>query len=144
MLVHEAYERLLQYKDAVRQPGRTFSTSPLPLMRRVLVEHARKLSAAKRGGGQAHAAFEDTNVAATLTDSPELLIDIDRALGSLRPEQVQLTELRFFAGFTLEEAVAEIMGLKPETAKKRWDVVKLLLYDHLNRTNSASSGGVTR
>lgn len=47
--------------------------------------------------------LERVDAAGLLQASPELLIDLDRALDSLRPDQVRLTELRFFAGFTLEE-----------------------------------------
>ena len=128
VLVHEVYERLLQYQMPFEN-RRHFLNVAAAAMRRVLIERARKLNAEKRGSGQCHEALDDT-IPAALPESPEFLIDLDRALHTLRPEQLQLAELRFFAGFTVEET-AEIMGLKPETVKKRWEVVKTLLFDRL-------------
>jgi RNA polymerase sigma-70 factor (ECF subfamily) len=138
VLVHEAYERLLDYHMSY-QNRQHFLNVAATAMRRVLVERARKVGAAKRGAGQPKAVLDDLCVVTTLSESPELLIDINRALETLRPEQVQLTELRFFAGFTLEET-AEIMGLKPETTKKRWEIVKTVLYDKLDRYKVQKAG----
>lgn len=136
VLVHEAYERMLDY-DMPYQNRQHFMNVAATAMRRILIERARKLSAAKRGGREPKAELEDLGATAALTESPELLIDIDRALSTLRPEQIQLTELRFFAGFTLEET-ANIMGLKLDTAKKRWDVIKTLLFDRLEHRGKAT------
>jgi len=134
VLVHEAYERLLDYHMSY-QNRQHFLNVAATAMRRVLVDRARKVGAAKRGAGQPSAVLDELSVVTALSESPELLIDINRALETLRPEQIQLTELRFFAGFTLEET-AEIMGLKPETTKKRWEIVKTVLYDKLERYNA--------
>ena len=65
-----------------------------------------------------------------LTRDPDLVLDIGRALDALRPEQIQLVDLRYFAGLSLDET-AKAMGLKPETVKKRWQVIKTLLFDRL-------------
>ena len=138
VLVHEAYERLLEY-DLSYQNRQHFLNVAATAMRRVLVDRARKVRAAKRGAGQPRLPLDDLSVSTALSESPELLIDISRALDTLRPEQIQLTELRFFAGFTLEET-AEIMGLKPETTKKRWEVVKTVLYDKLDRYRIQKAG----
>ena len=68
----------------------------------------------------------------TRRDDPVQLIDVDRALGDLRPEQTRLIELRYFLGLSIEET-SSVMGVEVETLKKRWRVVKLLLYDKLKQ-----------
>lgn len=133
VLVHEAYERLAEYRMPYENREH-FLNVAASAMRRLLVEHARKARAAKRGGGQPAADLELDSAAAQLPRNPELLVDIDQALSDLRPEQVQLVELRYFAGFTLDET-AQIIGIKAETAKKRWEAVRTLLYDKLEGWN---------
>lgn len=130
VLVHEAYERLLDYHMSFQDRQHFFNVAATA-MRRFLIEQARRRRASKRGSGQPAADLEDS-AAQSLDHDPDRLIDIDRALATLRPEQIQLAELRFFGGFTLEET-ASIMGLKAETVKKRWEVVKVLLFDKLEK-----------
>jgi RNA polymerase sigma factor (TIGR02999 family) len=127
-LVHEAYARLVGYRMNFRDRSH-FLRVAAAAMRRCLIERARALGAAKRGEGQPADTLTDV-IAAVMPDDPARLLDVDRALASLTPEQAQFTELRYFAGFTLEET-AEILGIKAETAKKRWRVIKLLLAHQL-------------
>jgi RNA polymerase sigma factor (TIGR02999 family) len=129
LLVHEAYERLLNYQMAFDNREH-FLNAAARAMRRILIERARRLHSAKRGSGQRAETITDLDVIDVLSQSPELLLDLDRAIAELRPDQIQLTELRFFAGFTFEET-AQIMGLKTETVKKRWEVIRALLFDKL-------------
>ena len=131
ILVHEAYERLLRYRMPY-QNRQHFLNVAATAMRRFLIERARRISAQRRGGRRANTTLDVDTAAGALIAHPELLIDIDRALGGLRAEQVTLTELRFFAGFTIEET-ADIMGLNVETAKKRWRVIKVLLARNLEQ-----------
>jgi RNA polymerase sigma factor (TIGR02999 family) len=131
ILVHEAYERMLEYHMAFENREH-FLNAAATAMRRILIERARRLNSAKRGNRQVNASLDEGSTAASqLAHDPSLLLDIDRALTNLRPDQVQLVELRFFVGYTIEET-AEIMGLRRETAKKRWEVIKTLLYDKLS------------
>jgi RNA polymerase sigma factor (TIGR02999 family) len=129
VLVHEAYERLLGYRMPFENREHFFNVAGTA-MRRYLIERARKVRAAKRGGGRINSNLDDEDAAGIINSDPGLLIDIDRALESLRPDQIQLVELRFFIGFTLEES-AEILGIKFDAAKKRWLAVKTLLFDRL-------------
>jgi RNA polymerase sigma-70 factor, ECF subfamily len=139
LLIHAAYERMLNYNMDFEN-SEHFLNVAATAMRRVLVERARKIKAAKRGAGIAPASLEDVDVTGIFRETPELLIDLDRALETLRPEQIELTELRFYAGFTIEET-AEIMKLKPETVKKRWEVVRTILFDKLE-TSARSAATV--
>jgi DNA-directed RNA polymerase specialized sigma24 family protein len=70
----------------------------------------------------------------TLSVDPARLIDLDRAIDSLNPDQVRLVELRYFLGLSLEETAA-VMNVKPEALKKRWRVIKVLLYDKLHQAD---------
>ncbi len=135
-LVHEAYERLLGY-DMPFQSRAHFLNVASAAMRRVLIDRARKLKAQKRHALHSSVPLTSDDVVQTMALSPETLLDLDAAVDTLRPEQIQLVELRYFAGLSLEET-AMAMGLPPDTVKKRWKVVKTLLYDKLqNRGASA-------
>lgn len=126
-LVHEVYEAMLGYQMPF-ESRQHFLNVAAKAMRRLLIDRARKLNAEKRGSGKAAEPVEDHH--AVDTQDPETLIALDEALETLRPEQVRLVELRYFAGLTLEET-AQAMGLEVETVKKRWQTTRLLLFDKL-------------
>jgi len=128
-LVHEAYERLLGYQMEF-QNREHFLNVAATAMRRVLIDRARRLKAAKRRAFQSSIPLEGDDVVRTLVSAPDALLDLDAAVETLRPDQARLVELRYFAGLTIEETAAA-MGLQPETVKKRWQVIKTLLYDKL-------------
>lgn len=129
-LVHEAYERLIRY-DIPYENRDHFLNVAAGAMRRLLIDHARKRKSGKRGGDQPHSFLDDDHDAVfALQHRPEELIDLDNALQHLTPEQIKLVELRFFLGMSIEET-ASVMHVAVETLKKRWRVVKLLLYDAL-------------
>jgi RNA polymerase sigma-70 factor (ECF subfamily) len=129
VLVHAAYERML--KDRMSYQDRHhFYRMAATAMRRFLIDRARRVAAARRGSRQViDPITPETPVVASLTD-PELLLAIDRAMDVLTPAQVQLTELRYWGGLTLEEA-ADVMGLNAETARKRWSVIRAVLLAEL-------------
>ena len=129
VLVHEVYERLLGYRMPFTDRNHFFNVAGTA-MRRVLIERARRMRAERRGSGQVNSPFEDDASVIASTVDPDLLLDIDQALQGLRPEQAKMIELRFFVGLTLEET-ADVMGIQFEAAKKRWAVVKTLLFDKL-------------
>ena len=128
-LVHEAYQRLLGYEMEF-QNRQHFLNVASTAMRRVLVDRARKLKAAKRRAFQSSVPLDGDDVVRTLVSATDALLDLDAAVSTLRSEQIRLVELHYFAGLTLEET-ADTMGLQPETVKKRWQVIKTLLYDKL-------------
>ena len=133
-LVHEAYERLIGYN--MRFENREhFLNVASTAMRRLLIDRARKAKAVKRGQGQVVSPLSDENAIHALVEDPDMLLDLDEALKSLREDQIQLVELRFFSGLTFEET-GEVMGLQPETVRKRWRVIKTLLHDKLRSRQS--------
>lgn len=133
-LVHEAYEAMLGYQMPFEN-RQHFLNVAAKAMRRLLIDRARRLSAEKRGSRHAAEPLKDNQ--AVDEQDPDTLLAIDEALEGLRPEQVKLVELRYFAGLTVEETAAA-MGLEVETVKKRWQTTRLLLYDRLNHRRERS------
>jgi RNA polymerase sigma factor (TIGR02999 family) len=132
-LVHEAYVKLVDQRQAQWQNRAQFFGVAAQLMRRILVDHARAHAAAKRGGGISPVTLMDVAGA-----SPARGIDVlalDEALTrltSLYPDQGRLVELRFFGGLTIEET-GEAMGLSPATVKRQWAVARAWLLHSLTR-----------
>jgi RNA polymerase sigma factor (TIGR02999 family) len=129
-LVHEAYVRLV---DQTRVESRTraqFFGIAANLMRQILVNHAERHRAAKRGGGKKVALDE----AVALAGQPGLdLMMLDQALGRLAqfdPRQSRIVELRFFGGLT-EEEIAEVLDVSPITVKREWRIARAALYHQL-------------
>lgn len=124
-LVHEAYLRLLDQQGVAWQSRAHFFGIASRLMRRILVDYARRRRSAKRDGG-ARVPLEDDLVA---VEDPADLELLDRALVDLEaldPKQARLIELRFFGGLTIAQA-AEALGVSPATAKREWRVAKAWL-----------------
>ena len=127
-LVHEAYLRLVDQKGARWQNRAHFYAIAAQLMRRILVDHARKRRAAKRGGSDLRVTL---NQASDPAGGPEVdVLAVDEALtrlAALDPQQSRVVELRFFSGLTVEET-AEVLGISPRTVKRDWNVAKAWLH----------------
>jgi RNA polymerase sigma factor (TIGR02999 family) len=127
-LVHEAYLRLVDQKGARWQNRAHFFAIAAQMMRRILVDHVRKTSAAKRGGSALRLPLDEVFV---MTDErPIDLIAIDEALvrlSALDPQQGRVVELRFFGGLSVEET-AEVLDISPRTVKRDWRVAKAWLH----------------
>jgi RNA polymerase sigma factor (TIGR02999 family) len=136
-LVHEAWVQLVNcYPDLTFGNEREFLALSGQLMRRVLVEHARKKRRIKRGAGQVRITFTDGigSVAADVSgvDDAELL-SLDQALSRLQvldPRQVEIVELRYFAGFSIEQT-ADLLALSPATVKREWAMARAWLLESL-------------
>ncbi len=96
-------------------------------MRQILVDHARKHTAAKRGGGAVTVLLEDS--AAPQKPILDLLAldDAMKRLASLDARQCQIVELRFFGGLSIEEA-AQVVEISTATAKRDWATARLWLH----------------
>jgi RNA polymerase sigma factor (TIGR02999 family) len=134
-LVHEAYLRLAGQDRPHWQNRQHFFAVAAQLMRRVLVDHARKRLAAKRGG-HAVALELDASVALPERQSVDLvaLDDALNALAALDPRQCRVVELRFFGGLTIDEA-ARVMGLSAGTVKREWATARAWLSAELLRSS---------
>jgi RNA polymerase sigma factor (TIGR02999 family) len=129
-LVHEAYLRLAspQGGDKQQWDGRGhFFASAAQAMRRILVENARRKSRVKHGGGMQRVALNDAKSSvAPLSDE---ILALDEALTRFaadEPEAARIIELRYFAGFSIEET-AEITGISRATANRHWAYAKAWL-----------------
>jgi RNA polymerase sigma-70 factor, ECF subfamily len=129
-LVNEAYMRLVDYKRMQWQHRAHFFAVSAQLMRRILVEHARRHNL-KRGVGMQHVSLEEAAVvgggrAADLVP----LDDAMKTLERLDPRKMQAVEMRFFGGLSFEEA-AEVLKVSPLSVKRDWRAAKAWLYREL-------------
>ncbi|MEM1204723.1 MAG: sigma-70 family RNA polymerase sigma factor [Acidobacteriota bacterium] len=133
-LVHEAYMRLRDHRSGAWRSRSHFYAIAAKMIRRILVDHARRSRAAKRWGQRERVTLSGIAVAAG-TGSPEGLLVLHGALLRLReldPQQEAVVEYRFFAGLTGAET-AQVMGCSPETVKRQWRRAKAWLYRELTR-----------
>ena len=136
-LVNEAYIRLVDYKRMQWQNRAHFFAVSAQLMRRILVEHARRHNL-KRGHGVQHVSLEEAAVVGggQATD----LAALDDAMNSLAqfdPRKVQVVEMRFFGGLSVEET-AEVLKVSPVTVMRDWSPAKAWLYREM--TGGAADG----
>jgi RNA polymerase sigma factor (TIGR02999 family) len=132
-LVHEAFERLVD-QERVQWQGRThFLAVAAGTMRRVLVDHARKRHAAKRGGQGIRITLDESLAVAERRDVD--VISLDDALNGLArldATQAKLVELRYFSGLGIEET-AQALGISPATVKREWSTAKAWLYHEMTK-----------
>jgi RNA polymerase sigma-70 factor (ECF subfamily) len=133
-LVHEAYMRLVDGLPGPWQNRAHFFASAAHTMREILVDHARRRHAGKRGGANARKVEFEFDLLIS-PDKLEDVIAIDEALerlAAIDPRQSRLIELRFFVGLNVDEA-AEVMGISPVTIKREWRSAKAWLHRELGR-----------
>ena len=136
-LVNEAYIRLVDYKRMQWQNRAHFFAVSAQLMRRILVEHARRHNL-KRGGRVPHVSLEEAAFVGGDTDVD--LVALDDALNALAcidPRKVQVVEMRFFGGLNVEET-AEVLKVSAVTVLRDWSTAKAWLYREL--TGGAADG----
>jgi RNA polymerase sigma-70 factor, ECF subfamily len=133
-LVHEAYIRLVDQKAAHWKCRGHFLAVAAQMMRRILVDHARRHNAVKRGAPLPKLSLEEA--LAVSEDRSEDVLMLDRLLNQLAaidPTEARIIELRFFGGLSVEET-AQAMGISPTTVKREWSVAKKWLAREINRT----------
>ena len=126
-LVHEAYLKLIDRSQSTWQDKAHFLALTARAMRQILVDHARKLQAEKRGG-QAHRTQLRTSIGAE--DFQFEILDLDDGLEQLalmNPRLSQVVEMRFFGGLSVQET-AEVLGVTPRTIDRDWYKAKAFLY----------------
>ena len=127
-LVNEAWMKLIDQRSVHWQNRAHFFGVAAQLIRRILVDYARSRHASKRGGHAFKLSLED------MVEMPKQqdldLMALDDALEGLArvdPQQARMVELRFFAGFSIEET-AEALRVSPATVKREWVSAKAWLY----------------
>jgi RNA polymerase sigma factor (TIGR02999 family) len=138
-LVHEAYLRLMGSGDATTEGRSRFFSSAARAMRHILIEHARRRLAAKRGAGghrttldEAHA-IEERNAEELLTLNEAL-----ERLGEMNPRLRSIVEYRFFCG--LEQAdIARLLGVSERTIERDWLKARVWLYTEMSPSIGAGA-----
>jgi RNA polymerase sigma factor (TIGR02999 family) len=130
-LVNEAYLRLAGI-DAIRWRDRAhFFAMAATLMRRVLVDYARRGARAKRGGGVSVTSIDENAIGKGPAVDVVALDEALERLAAADPQQSRVVELRFFGGLSVEET-AQVLGVSPATVKRDWVTAKLWLYNELS------------
>jgi len=128
-LVHEAYLRLVNQGEVQSQSRTQFFAIAANLMRQILVNHAKRHRASKRGSGRKEQLQEAAAVAQPQVDLLALNEALEK-LAALDPRKGQIVELRFFGGLT-EDQIAEVLDVSPITVKRDWRVAKAVLHSQL-------------
>ena len=130
-LVHEAYLRLFNGEPFRWENRKQLFGSMAYIMRNLLVDHARKHRADKRGGVHRKLSLDEALIASDdhATDMLALNEGLEE-LGRLNERQVRVAELRFFVGLTVEETAA-VLEVSPETVKLDWRLAKAFLSQRL-------------
>ena len=131
-LVHEAYIRLVDWENVSWQNRAHFFSVAATVMRKILVDHARKKKAQKRAFGQTLALDEAVSFSSQREVDLVRLDDSLETLAAIDPVQERIVELRFFGGLTIDET-AHALGISASTVKREWTVAKAWLYGEINR-----------
>jgi RNA polymerase sigma factor (TIGR02999 family) len=132
-LVNEAYLKLVDVRQMQWQNRAHFFGVAAELMRRILVDFARRRHYLKRGGGVRTVTLnEDLDMSAAQTTNLVALDDALNALAQVDPRRVRVVELRFFAGLTVEET-AEVLKVSPDTVVRDWRLAKVWLHRELKK-----------
>ncbi len=133
VLVHEAYMRLAEDERVLSRGRGYFFASAAQAMRQIAVDHARKRSRSKRGGGAEPVTLKtaDAEVDGLAADLVDLHQALER-LEELNPRQARVVECRYFAGLNVEETAAAL-GTSSRTVKRDWMVARAWLFRELGR-----------
>ena len=130
-LINEAYVRLVDQKNVNWANRSHFFAISAQIMRRILIDHARRHAYAKRGGGAQQVSLEE--VAAIAPDQGRELVRLDEALKTLAerdPRRSQVVELRYFGGLNNEE-IAGVLHVSENTVTRDWNMARAWLYQQL-------------
>lgn len=134
-LVNEAFLRLVDQKRVQWQGRAHFCAVAANMMRRILVDHARRKAADKRGAGMGRIPL-DNAFAASPGENPVDIVALDdllEQLAKLNQRHAQVVELRFFTGMTVEET-AHVLGVSPATVKNDWRTARAWLMANLDES----------
>lgn len=131
-LVHEAYLKLIDQTRANWQNRAQFFGVSANIMRRILIDDARKRLRGKRGGAAIKISLDDGNIDVSDEQASEL-VALDEALKKLLkedPEKAKIVELKYFGGLSIEET-AQVLGIGTATVIRHWRIAKAWLYKEI-------------
>jgi RNA polymerase sigma factor (TIGR02999 family) len=139
-LVHEAYLKLIDQRNANWQNRVQFFAVAAQLMRRILVDYARHHRASKRGGDVHKLSLDEALVTFEEKDAELLVLNeaLDR-LAVIDLQQSRVVELRVFAGLTLEET-AQALNISPRTVRREWSMAKAWLHRQMKNQRPVMAG----
>lgn len=127
-LVHEAYLKLIGDQNISWENRAHFFGIAAQSMRQILVDHARKRNAKKRGGGKSNLSLEEVFTISEKVDDQILVLDEAlKRLEKVDERSCKIVELRYFSGLTIEET-AKVLNISASTAKRDWNFAKAWLY----------------
>lgn len=129
-LINEAYVRLVDQKNVHWANRSHFFAISAQIMRRILIDHARRHAYAKRGGGAQQISLDE---AAVVSGQASEMLRLDEALQSLAemdPRRSQVVELRYFGGLSNEE-IAGVLKISENTVTRDWNMARAWLYQQL-------------
>jgi RNA polymerase sigma factor (TIGR02999 family) len=135
-LVNEAYLRLVDASDIEWQDRAHFLSVSSRIMRRVLIDAARRRAAQKRGAPAQSPVVDVDQIAAAGSDRAATLCALDdalEALAQLDPRRAQVIELRFFGGLSVDET-ADVLAVSPQTVMRDWKLARAWLMRELRHT----------
>jgi len=136
-LINEAYVRLVDQRNVQWANRSHFFAISAQIMRRILIDHARRHSYAKRGGGARQVSLDETATMAQGDFSEFLRLDEAlKSLAQLDPRRSQVVELRYFGGLNNEE-IAGVLNISENTVIRDWNMARAWLYGQL--TGSATT-----
>jgi RNA polymerase sigma factor (TIGR02999 family) len=132
-LVHEAYLRLSGLNEMRLQNRTHFYGAAAQAMRRILVDHARRRQADKRGSGVRPVSLDEASLDGPVDLRLDLvaLEDALNALNAFAPQQARVVELRYFGGLSVAETAA-FLGVAPVTVKRYWNFARAWLFRALS------------
>lgn len=129
-LVHEVYLKLVDQRRATYQNRAHFFGTAALLMRRLIVDHARREGAEKRGGGNLVTLSDELTPNMSSSADVLRLNDALDALAHLDARQAKVVECRFFGGLNIEETAA-VLQISPATVKREWTMARAWLHAEL-------------
>jgi RNA polymerase sigma-70 factor, ECF subfamily len=136
-LINEAYVRLVDQRNVQWANRSHFFAISAQIMRRILIDHARRQTYAKRGGGARQVSLEETAIVVQGDLSEFLRLDEAlKALAELDPRRSQVVELKYFGGLNNDE-IAGVLKISKNTVIRDWNMARAWLHHQL--TGSAST-----
>lgn len=139
-LVHEAFLKLVDQTRAEMNDRSHFCAVAAQAMRRILIDHARRVRAAKRSADGPRVTLAEVGDAAEVDTTLDVdLLRLDEALSrlsELNERQARVVELRYFGGLTVEQA-ASVLGVSPRTVKGDWRVARAWLQREIRREDQS-------
>jgi len=133
-LINEAYVRLVDQQSVRWQNRSHFFAISAQIMRRILVDHARRHLQAKRGGGAKRISLDEAMIVAKERSAEVLMLDEALSnLARLDPRRSQVVELRYFAGLNNSE-IASVLKISENTVMRDWNLARAWLYQQLSET----------